>query len=299
MAQLLPYPTDVYTDALEEALLLHAAINLLHEQGRGTLPPAAMGLAVRNDIISWAGQALEPEQRKAFMRYAQSLHRHLRRYLTTYMPEPIGEPGPQSPEAEMLAWHFLSDGSATLWGAVRQAVAVLDWQAGRHAFSGERKANVTMGAYSKGPHCGICSGTRAHPSFCRLVNRFINHLCPQLVWTSFALNLDTRMPPHRDQGNAPTGSLLTCLTHNEGGELWLEDGEGQCYDDTEVGMRCGRIVRLSMQSLLFPAHAMTHCTCDWSLTNRVTLAAYCIGTVKHLKKEETLLLEELGFCLPK
>ena len=63
------------------------------------------------------------------------------------------------------------------------------------------------------------------------------------------------MPPHRDQGNAPTGSLLTCLTHNEGGELWLEDGEGQCYDDTEVGMRCGRIIRLSMQSLLFPAHA--------------------------------------------
>ena len=40
MAQLLPYPPDVYTDALEEALLLHAATSLLREQGHGTLPPA-------------------------------------------------------------------------------------------------------------------------------------------------------------------------------------------------------------------------------------------------------------------
>ena len=184
MAQLLPFPPDVYTDALEEALLLHAAARLLEAQGHGQVPPA-MGLAVRNDIIScisWALQVLEPDCQEAFKDYAQSLNRHLRRYLTNYMPEPLGEPGPQSPAAETLAWHFLADGRATLWGAVRQAVAALDWHAGRHAFSGDRKANVTMGAYGKGPHCGICSGTKAHKSFCRLlVNRFIHHLCPHLV----------------------------------------------------------------------------------------------------------------------
>ncbi|CAE7198978.1 unnamed protein product [Symbiodinium microadriaticum] len=182
LSPLLPFPPDVYTDALEEALLLHAAARLLEAQGHGQVPPA-MGLAVRNDIIScisWALQVLEPDCQEAFKDYAQSLNRHLRRYLTNYMPEPLGEPGPQSPAAETLAWHFLADGRATLWGAVRQAVAALDWHAGRHAFSGDRKANVTMGAYGKG-------------------------------------------------------------------ELWLEDGQGQCYDDTDMGMRCGRIIRLSMQ----------------------------------------------------
>lgn len=294
MAQILPYPYDIYTDALEEFLLLHAAVGLLKAQGDPQIP-LEMGLAVRNDIISWAMQALEPANQAAYMDYVRDLNRHLRRYLPTYLPEPIGTPGPSSPPAEHLAWHFLADGSSTLWGAVRQAVALLDWQADKHSFSGKQPANVTLGAFGHGPHCGIRSGTTQHPSFCRLVNRLIQHLCPKHVWTTFALNRDLRTPPHKDQGNAPTGSLLTCLTHNEGGELWLEEGNGSAEAATEDA-RCGSIIRLSMQSLLFPAHSMMHCTCDWTMTRRVTLSAFCIGKVRHLKAADVQLLEDYGFC---
>ena len=61
-------------------------------------------------------------------------------------------------------------------------------------------------------------------------------------------------------------------------------------------MRCGRVVRLSFQSLLFPAHRMTHCTCSWDVTDRLTLAAYCIGTVNRLSNAQLELLEHYGFC---
>ena len=77
--------------------------------------PPDLGLAVRNDIISWAMQVLEPEcqRQRVVMCYVQALNGHLRRHLFTHMPEPIGMLGPDS--------------------TVRQAVAELDWHAGRHA----------------------------------------------------------------------------------------------------------------------------------------------------------------------
>ena len=295
MAHEVPFPVDVYTAALEEFLLLNTARSLLQQQGHGTVPPA-MGMAVRNDLIAWAVDALSSPYREDFLRYVEALDKKLRRCLPTFLPEPLGEPGPTTLQAEIIAWHFLNEGGTPIWSAVRQAVSALAWQPCQRTFGDLTPTNVLVGAFHSGPYTGITKSTKLYPSFSRLINRFIQHLYPSLIWSTFSISRNLRTPPHRDHSNAPTGSLLTALSHHDGGGLWLEDGCGEVYEDVQGNLKCGRIVRLDFQCLVFPAHRMTHSTCGWEGTDRITLAAYCIGTVAKLTKSQFALLENFGFC---
>ena len=150
MAQIVPYPADVYYLALEEYLLLNALRLCALEQGGGLIRPA-LGLAPRNDIIREAHDLLGPEPLRRFLTYAGSLGATLKRCLDTHMPEPPGSLQPQAPVvAEVMAWHYLKDGDAPVWSAVRQAIAELSWEPGRHGFSPGDHCNLTLGAYRKG-----------------------------------------------------------------------------------------------------------------------------------------------------
>ena len=281
-AVVVPFPPDVYYVALEE-YLLHNALHILTErQGRKTAPPAA-GLALRNDLIQLGMELLEEPELLEFLWYAEELGRSTKKCLDTHMPFPYGQLSPQLPRAEQVAHALLADATAPIWCAVRQAVAEVEWVQGRHAFmKAEQPHNLTLGAFANGPHCGICRGTREHASFCRLLNRFVCHLKPDHVWSTFALNLNARLPPHKDNHNAPTGSLILSLSHHEGGSVWLEESPGRQGHCPNAMESCGKMYRITFQALFFQAHRQVHCTCDWDRANRITLTAYCIGTYQHL-----------------
>ena len=73
MAFAVQLPKCIYVEMLEEWLLLQAYSGLWRERGHGSLPPAALSMAVRNDIIHAAVSALEPGLCAAFLDYAERL----------------------------------------------------------------------------------------------------------------------------------------------------------------------------------------------------------------------------------
>ena len=297
MAREIALPFDVHTTALEEYLLLQALHRLIPPGQRWALPGHA-GLLVRNDILEMAMRLLTDSSRDLYLNYAEGLPAYLRRCIDTYMPVPYGSLSPSASRAEFLSWHLLNDGDAPLWTAVRTAVSALSWQRGRQTFSRHAECNVTFGAFGRGPYVGLCSLTAQHGSFCRLMNRLINHLKPDHIWSSISISKNMLTPPHRDQQNHVSDTLLVGLSHFDEGGVWVE-GEGGChFEDTPCGLRGGFRHCITMQALLFPAHSHFHCTNRWSFADRITLAAYCARPLQHLKPADASLLEELGFQLP-
>ena len=146
--------------------------------------------------------------------------------------------------------------------AVRQVVGLLEWQPDKHSVAPGKGGNVMLGAYSKGPFRGLRKATRSHASVCRLLNRLVQHMGCLPCWSTLAVNLDLRLPPHKDSGNYPSGSLVLSLTHHVNGGLWIED----VTEGPQRQRRCGAVYRMDMRGLFFPAHKMMHATCDWSGT---------------------------------
>ena len=151
-----------------------------------------------------------------------------------------------------------------------------------------------LGAYSKGPFRGLRKATRSHASVCRLLNRLVQHMGCLPCWSTLAVNLDLRLPPHKDSGNYPSGSLVLSLTHHVNGGLWIED----VTEGPQRQRRCGAVYRMDMRGLFFPAHKMMHATCDWSGTCRIVPTAFCIGQVDKLDAGQREILHELGVLLP-
>ena len=120
-----------------------------------------------------------------------------------------------------------------------------------------------------------------------------------LVWSSFSLNWDMRTPPHKGSGNASSPGFLTTLTHNEGGSLWIEEEGGTVYEEDRGILKRGHTYSPCLQGLFFQSNCTLHSTCSWSFTNRITLAAYCIGHPQQLGARQVHDLEHLGFQLPK
>ena len=97
----------------------------------------------------------------------------------------------------------------------------------------------SIGAFGRGPYVGLCSLTAQHGSFCRLMNRLINHLKPDHIWSSISISKNMLTPPHRDQQNHASDTLLVGLSHFVEGGVWVE-GEGGChFEDTPYGLRGG------------------------------------------------------------
>ena len=296
-----PFPPDVYAIALEEFLLLEALRRLLGEEASLRVPPT-IGLAPVNDIVQCACALLGATEKIAFLAYYEQLALHRRRALDTFMPEPAPVMTDTLSRAEALARYFLMDGQSPLWTAARQVVAELEWCRDKHSIAPQQGGSVLLGAYSCGPFAGLCKMTRSHASVRRLLNRLVQHLGGNLdrpqYWSTIAVNLDLRLPPHKDSGNFPTSNLVFSLTHHSDGGLWIEDGCGQAATNPTEASRCGKVYKLGLHSLSFPAHRLVHATCEWKHTNRIILSAYCAGQTHHLKQDQRSLLRDLGFVLP-
>ena len=297
----IPFPPDVYATALEEFLLLEALRGLLGEEASKRVPPA-IGLAPVNDIVQCACALLDEAERIVFMAYYEQLALHRRRALDTFMPEPAPVLTNVLSRAEALARYFLMDGQSPIWTAARQVVAELEWCQDKHSIAPKQGGSVLLGAYSCGPFAGLCKMTKSHASVCRLLNRLIQHLGGNLdrpqYWSTIAVNMDLRLPPHKDSGNFPTSNLVFSLTHHSDGGLWIEDGCGQEPLSHTAASRCGKVYKLGLHSLSFPAHRLVHATCEWKFTNRIILSAYCAGQTHQLKPDQRSLLRDLGFVLP-
>ena len=144
-----------------------------------------------------------------------------------------------------------------------------------------------FGTYAHGNHYGNTNRTRNLPELRRLINSILKqHLPPDMVWTSFALNSGTTMPIHRDvnnDGSYPNGSVG--FGNYTGGELWIEKGgfqEGYTGKLSERVDGSGRVLEgveldIYKRGVFFSPKAW-HGTCKWEGGRWVLTAYVRMGT---------------------
>ncbi|OLQ06432.1 hypothetical protein AK812_SmicGene10277 [Symbiodinium microadriaticum] len=232
MAIALQLPKGAYVEMLEEWLLLQAYSGLWREMGHVSLPPA-LSMAVRNDIIHAAVNALEPELCTVFLDYAEKLQRELPRYAETSFPLPCELPMRPS-SAECLAHALLEQGHGSLWTSVRQVAAEISYHTVHRAIG--THLSFSVGAYGHRSFVGLLKQTGTHRSVCRLLNALVTQIYPAHVWTTVTVNVDLKAPTHIDVANASYASLLLGLSHFDDGTLWTEHeaGSSTCAFDVQT-----------------------------------------------------------------
>ena len=163
-----------------------------------------------------------------------------------------------------------------------------------------------FGTYAYGNHYGNTNRTRNLPELCRLINKVLkNHLPPDMVWTSFALNHGTMMPIHRDVNNAPqypNGSIG--FGSYTGGELWIEKGSVQGRVEGKISERensfgqvlQGLEVDIKGRAVVFSPTSW-HGTCAWE-GERWVLTAFVSRGWDHISVGDRAELRDLGFPVP-
>ncbi|CAE6931293.1 unnamed protein product [Symbiodinium sp. CCMP2592] len=299
IVEVLQFPNDVHDDVLS-AYLLWNAVSLFYGWCTGQSPPAAIGLLPWNDLIAWAQQRLPAHLMMELHCYADRLDLHYAFRVHASLPLPTFEDPTRSSRAERMAQHLLESGACTLWGAARQVVAALVLELPRHAFAKawSQGSSMTFGVYGKGPFTGLCRQTLTHSNTIRLLNQLLLRICPHHHWSTITVLHNYRTPVHLDRQNGPEPNLLMSLSFHEQGEIWIEGEDGREFVDCDEGMVRGERHSLNLQAIRFEAHRYRHCTCDWSGTDRVMLAAYTVNRWEHLAGHHLEQLERLGFVLP-
>ena len=292
-----PLPAQVYLEALEENLLL-AAYKLLKIEEAGCYPPASLSIAQRNDILAFARSDLAPERYERLALYAAQLCEKLPYEPGAGLPPPVDDNVEQGSYANQVASQLLHDSSASLWGAARQVVAQLNFKAERRLSTGLPQTVVRLGAYGHHSFCGLTQATAMHRSVCALLNGLVRKLRPDHRWTSLVVSLNSLVPPHVDVQNARLPSLLVGLSHYKGGQLWIQQDQGQDFEECGEKLLPGVAYTTSMSCVLFPAATSMHGVRPWSEGDRVVLAAFTIGQHRFLSSTERGLLLELGFQVP-
>ena len=294
MAIALQLPKGAYVEMLEEWLLLQAYSGLWREMGHVSLPPA-LSMAVRNDIIHAAVNALEPELCTVFLDYAEKLQRELPRYAETSFPLPCELPMRPS-SAECLAHALLEQGHGSLWTSVRQVAAELSYHTVHRAIG--THLSFSVGAYGHRSFVGLLKQTGTHRSVCRLLNALVTQIYPAHVWTTVTVNVDLKAPTHIDVANASYASLLLGLSHFDDGTLWTEHEAGTVYHEHGGRLIPGYLHQVSGAALLLNAHNTIHAVQPSAHGNRFTLVAHTIGQHLHLSEQDQQTLWDLGFGIP-
>ena len=219
--------------------------------------------------------------------------------MVSVLPLPEALPGHGYSQAELQAQAHLSGGSASLWEAVRQTVALLEFDAPRQVMMQQqaRAMSFHLGVCARGPMVGICKATPVHRNVCKLLTFFVKHILPEHRYTSLAINVNYITPPHRDVQNGPSENLIIslCQQHNSG--LWVESPHGSDYVEHQ-----GEYHSLLDHALLFPAHKRLHAgrmeVNPMIRFDRFTLVAYTVRNWPCLQQPARERLLEVGFDLP-
>ena len=125
-------------------------------------------MASRSGIVYQAMQRLQATEKQLFLSYADELTERLPADTTISFPPPPQLPYKERSPAEARAVHYLASGSGSIWTAVRETVALLDYtQDGRSFANG---LTYGLGAFCKGGLLGLCRETVTHPATCLLLN---------------------------------------------------------------------------------------------------------------------------------
>eukprot|EP00439_Symbiodinium_sp_Y106_P080361 s1515_g19.t1 len=229
MATRIPLPADIYYDALENFLLVTSLAQVLRWQESQT--PPALSMAARNDIFDYAKMLLQPASYQLFLQCSEQLSWTLPQPAPAVLPLPEALQGHGYSQAELQAQAHLSGGSTSLWEAVRQTVALLEFDAPRQVMM-QRQARAMsfhLGVCARGPMVGICKATPVRRNVCKLLTFFVKHILPEYRYTSLAINVNYITPPHRDVQNGSSENLIIslCQQHNSG--LWVESPHGSDY----------------------------------------------------------------------
>ena len=254
----------------------------------------ALTLLTRNEILQEAQELLEGEDRERFIDFSDRLSRTLDGESIIPFPAPFILADPLT-EAEALAEQYLSEGSGSLWSALRMVARCLDYETDTRQHAGG--LSFRLGLYNKGGLMGLTKQSRRHYSVARLFNAAIAHVLSTHTWTTLSVNLDNMTVPHYDRGNAPGGSLLLGLTHHSAGGLWICDGSGSQLLEAEGVLSRGTPYSTHASVVLFEGRDCLHSTLPWS-GNRCVIIAYTIGQYKSMEKEHQIYLETAGFRLP-
>ncbi|CAE7911822.1 unnamed protein product, partial [Symbiodinium necroappetens] len=209
--------------ALEESLLLQAYRTLCGVYVGHQCPPV-ITMFSRNDILELASKHLEPASYEVMVQYAATLDRHLNCDVVIDFPKPVGSLSPKATEAEQLAWHYLVEGSGSIWASVRSVVPKLPFDRDTRKFS--KGFICTLGLMAKRGTHGLTRQTGGHPNVCRLINQLVLAVCPGLRWSSLTITLDNLCQPHTDMGNWLGDSLALGLSHHDAGGLWIAHPQG-------------------------------------------------------------------------
>eukprot|EP00439_Symbiodinium_sp_Y106_P029289 s8086_g3.t1 len=252
----------------------------------------------RNAIVALALQTLQEPQKADFLQYADQLSASIGDAVYIDFPPPPTILGHGSP-AELCAINYLATGRGTLWTAIRETIALLEFAPDpRPCANG---MTYTLGAYRKGGILGLSKDTAAHPATCRLLNMAVVAVERGHVWTTLAINVDNMTSVHQDCQNSFYPSLLIGVSHHEACELWTAHPHGRCYFEAPDGsLLAGHKHTTSVAGVLFNGKDLPHATCAWHGGCRVVLIAYTIHAQAkdQLPSGAAALLEEVGFLLP-
>ena len=162
--------------------------------------PPALSMAARNDIFDYAKMLLQPASYQLFLQYSEQLSWTLPQPAPAVLPLPEALQGHGYSQAELQAQAHLSGGSASLWEAVRQTVALLEFDAPRQVMMQQqaRAMSFHLGVCARGPMVGICKATPVHRNVWKLLTFFVKHILPEHRYTSLAINAGTyKMGPRR------------------------------------------------------------------------------------------------------
>ncbi|CAE7726242.1 unnamed protein product [Symbiodinium sp. CCMP2592] len=299
MAAECPLPSDVYTEALENHLLLACLASLFYSQDGHFLPPG-YSMLCRNDILQEAKRLLAADRYSDFLHYSMALSETLPSYPNAILPEATPLSGTGHSAAESHAFNILAAGNASIWEAVRCVIRQLCFEKPRHRSMVNQQGakSFTVGIFARHQLVGLSKATLVHPNVCKLLCSYIAHLCPGFCWTTLVVHCNYATPVHRDPANGPFSNLLTMISTTDSGGLWMQDSTGSDFQELPDGMCVGRYLQLQDQYVIFPAHNHWHATQTWGRYDRYTLVAYTVRNWTHLPAAMQCTLQSLGFQLP-
>ncbi|CAE7568825.1 unnamed protein product [Symbiodinium microadriaticum] len=202
--------------------------------------------------------------------------------------------------AETIAHAFLTEGTCSLWSAVREVVRDLGYAADRRIIADGYI--FRLGLYNKGGLVGLTSETKHHRAVCQLLNTLVIATLGTHRWTSLSVNMNCSTEVHKDQCNASEDhlqSLQIGLSHYDQGELWIEDPKGCVYlEHHRDGLLRGSAHNTQATASLFHAQKHYHATLLWNNGDRVVLIAYVARQHACAVQRYGGILEEAGFVLP-
>ncbi|CAE7872675.1 unnamed protein product [Symbiodinium necroappetens] len=298
MVKFLSLPHDVYADMLECHLLLSCCTALLRQQE--AQPCEGLGMMARSDLFVYAKEELDQASYEAFVNYSIQLSERVGAKISAITPPPMSLPSQHHSQAEILAWQILTNGSGSVWEAVRLVASMLRFEPPRQRMmqSDTQAMSFHLGICARGGLVGVCKDTLTHRNVCRLLCFYVQHLCTGHRFTSISINRNYLAPAHRDLQNGPEENLIVSLSlHDEGG-LWVESPLGTVYHEIEGRLIRGEVASLQSHALLFSANKCWHAGLPWKTYDRYTLVAYTVRNWAHLREPARNLLTELGFLLP-